>query len=1411
MIKKAKWTMGLAGIAALSMALAACGDSSGNAYASINTPNHANTQPSSATTVPAEAKGRLSQLMNNLTSSAKIAFSQFQVGLDLNGTAISIASDDLVIDYLENGGNPNIFSGTLDLALTQNGSVWNQSVTVQYNKKALSVIVPQATDANGSVIAQGGTYNFTVSAIGDAIYLILKLAFPANEAVQTAAEGEDASQSLDFLSVLSQLQDKVDQAAANEIANPDGSYSYPFDLGNGNGVTLTGVIDATHGLRLSGFAVGSPMALPNNAGTLTALSGTVSSYSFEEGVTGDVTVPEGNTMDGLIPLFVSISNIMAKKQVASAIKITKADADGSNVRTADLELAGDFSNPDDKKLKLSTKPLAEGESWADKYIKGTAEIVYANKTAYVNVAGTSDDSTPIKGYMDLSDMASVTTVYGQATQERSTASALDAIGILFGNSDFAALLKGDVSKINGLVQSLTTTSDPANGLATIQATLFAKYFGLVDDPTAIVTLTLTLKKDDNPDESARNYIQDIRVFGLPIQGAVFDIDLPLESGYDFNSIQKPSDLNGYANFSAGLPAINSIIGLANDKKGTFDLGLTVRSNAAQDGETPATYQANGTISADLTPALDAGLLDASDTQSTIQALLQSDLAIGLNASLTAKDGTARDLGLDARFVHDDQAAYFAYQAAGKDIAKEKMATDTVLASVGAVFEGLKSLQGQDSSAGGSSAPDVDMTPIAGAVSKIFTIQEGLDLEALTKIFQVSQDKDGNLVLTIAADQLGLTDFGTVSVTLKNDDGERKFLKASVALTYQSYSVTFDIDQTDYVGPKDLGVFGKADVKFDEYYKDLKTVTDFHFFVTGIFDVLNPKGQYGATIDAAYGDQASIKGSAAFDFDQKAFDGQLVMNLDSNNYDPAIYFRSQVDPTTQEKSVEAIYTHENSDGSQDAKEHQKVGIKMPSSAFSADGTIGQLMAEISNASQNALLGLFVVNLNSSFQSIPLMTAIQNRDAAVLLSDLVTNADIDDGSVSLTLSSKMLGVDATDKDGNPVDITVKVTYAQPGVITGLFVNAFYVAQKELTLSIQRVDYQAIQRPDASIFEGGTIQWIDFDSLPLLLKLGLNTTNKLSYEFDGSFTAKLPVISDLTASFKAYVNIHPVSDTNPSSYIDVAFEITPTKADGSIGPVTQFGFATNAKDDIVIRKGNVIHKVSSAEFQKNFVYYVFGMGLDFEGNDDQDPIGYQSLLVSEVTKLMGQGTDASDGTSSLRKAADPSAMGESDQGGLFGTAFFPEDLLATYRYDADNKEYAIGLGAIGDVLPLPKGLSIGNDIALSMTHYGASENDVIRTISVTSDRLISVVDSVSVGIDLSLTNVVSYDPAKGDVVNDVDPVANQAVFNDLAQAGKDLKHQVLTGVTRDRKVVMGVLGETGESYWYVTAAFADDPAFD
>lgn len=1118
----------------------------------------------------------------------------------------------------------------------------------------------------------------------------------------------------DASSGLSHITQALNDALASAKTTPvDGGYDFEIATPYGD-VVLKSDEDG----HFRGLDASKGLTVPVNGARLF-----VTATAYGTG-SGNATVTDApattQDMNGIAYLATAIGDVNRAKRVDAKLSYS-FEGNQKPAKAGELRFAGDWSDSDRLRFKAQSLPTPNG------YIQGDLEATYDGDKTYL-LAGTG-----IKGYVDNSKAKDLITDFFGMTASPSTGSVLDAVGTLFkGDLSLSKLLgEGNFDFSQSYIKAIRGNDKR------IQVDLYASAIGLSQDPKAVFSLIINYHKDGDA-----GVFDSLQVTGLPVLGQTFGLTLTLDD-FQASHVALNGNPSDYAEYNGFLPLANSLAKIGSEKKASFDFSF-VSQNAAEGFGVGA----NGQL------AVDATHYVPGDMASVLNVEFALDSKINAQAFGLWHNFDVRKIGT---------AGYVSYD----DVMMEKMEDTETLQVMMAFEEGLRRVSGNAlaSPAGAVAAS----TRIASAVD----IAQTLDLDALTQIFYVDPNKvngtKANVMVNL--DKLGFDGLGTLSFDF--DTADKDILSLSVTgLEIDGSALSFALTQHGTtLSPRDVPYFGDRTFDPDDFAG--KEVTRFHYFVTGIFDLFDPKKKYGVTLNAAYG-ESRVKGFARIDPQDAHYDGQLILDIDSHNYDPALYFNADGD------DAKAIYTHVNSDGKPDKASHDLAGIDL------SNASLSDAFQSVANQNGAAVLGLVLSRVSSGLASVPILKAIQSHDYSILFSNLVQTVDVTDTELDIGLNPSLLGLDA---NGYPMTIRIRYDGMDGGRITGIALENASAFGKPIDFVLERDLYWTDDvYPIHPGFFDGTVKWIDLSLFPFLLQLGLNTLAKTSFLLNGSFRAILPVISDIQADMTMAVNLVPESGTQ-ASRLDVYASLT-------IGSSkTEYAFSTN-DDAIRIRKGNVAHKINRSEFWSHPIYYVLGMGLDFEGEDVSDPIGYRSLVVEKADPLVNANAISSKPEGGSGSGG--GSGGDVDLGGIFGTAFFPEDWLsglAGLSYDPQTLTHSMDLGPMLNRLTLPKGLSFGPSIDLSISNYGASQNNQIKTVSLQAPLAFGIADSVSIGLDIQLTNAVaSVTPNE---VTNLSFDAVHAYYESLADIDTDFAIQSLQRV---RHLGNTAFDPNDEGYWKI-----------
>lgn len=183
-------------------------------------------------------------------------------------------------------------------------------------------------------------------------------------------------------------------------------------------------------------------------------------------------------------------------------------------------------------------------------------------------------------------------------------------------------------------------------------------------------------------------------------------------------------------------------------------------------------------------------------------------------------------------------------------------------------------------------------------------------------------------------------------------------------------------------------------------------------------------------------------------------------------------------------------------------------------------LDDVISTITGMDENNLLYEYFQKISTGMSSIPLQDIIKNKNYTELLNDFIRKIVLTDTEVSVQINPYYIGLS---DDINAKSTITVVAYYSGTKITGLKIENAELGNNILNMDMDLIDYDPAS---ANLIDFTShlneSSYIDFNNLPLMLELGLNTT-----EGDRDSNGKLSKTYTLSGSLNLDATITSVKD--------------------------------------------------------------------------------------------------------------------------------------------------------------------------------------------------------------------------------------------------------------------------------------------
>lgn len=1054
------------------------------------------------------------------------------------------------------------------------------------------------------------------------------------------------------------------QNALGGITEEEGSnntYVYTMDLDPFGQIQFIADKDT---LTLKGINTPSTLNLPINDKIIHIGVSADAEQDLKNSQTENVPNKDINDLNGLTGIFKTVKDIYNSKSFDSTITAKLSGGDLSKDIDASIRLSGNFN---------ADPYIAQVETISSNMLKGKALVTYSNGRTYVSV------NDKIKGYIDNTTIDGLMNVFKKETDTQQLVDGLDSLGGFIQGTDLEKIINGDYSVYKNFLKSFNVLNNGSQYVLKISN----KALGL-DSNDSSFTLILNLNED-------MTGIESLSVKEFPVMGYILDADIKLDTTTAENMV--PVEESKYGNYNGVLPIVNQMYSLIGNKKATFEYNLSVSDKSLNNP-----LYLFGKLSGDLTN------FNSTDD------LVNTPIALTANASIDGKEHS-----IEARRLNN--VSYVSFD----NIFQEKATDESAVNIYKAVMDNMNKIQPNKNVTDGlNEKVEKVMDTVSNTIKGIFSFDNGLDLDKITEIFAIDSIDTSDTKINISFDtsKLGY-DIGNIKVTV--DVANDAIDVAVTGLTFNDTTISLNLKTIDYVDPSE-----SLDSEFDP--ESYIQVNEFHNFINGLFDMVTSKEQkYGVSLNATLastvenGYTSHLIGKEYLNFTNGSYKGNLIYDMDDSTYDPYIEFSyndEALKGSKNEGKLFASYGHKLTSFGDNEAYTPKNDDKNPETLYIGmdNSKLDDVISTITGMDENNLLYEYFQKISTGMSSIPLQDIIKNKDYTQLLNDFIRKIVLTDTEVSVQINPYYIGLS---NDINAAKSINVVAYYSGTKITGLKIENAELGNNIFNMNIDLIDYDSAS---ANLIDFTShlneSSYIDFNNLPLMLELGLNTTEgdrdiygKLSktYTLSGSLDldASITKVKDdvlVSVHIGAYNKGDPVS---VSAYIRI-------DPDYKKGEYTEYYVRPKNEDCLIVKHEIVKDKknkqriqqrmllVTSEELTAHIGYYLIGLGMNFE--DEESNLGALALhtyVVDQIEKAMSSSSSSDSSTDTEEK----------EKTGFMGTGLYLEKLIKGMTY-APSKDAGDSSGTFNlnlDLSSIDLGttlVTLGNKINISVSH-GINEN--------------------------------------------------------------------------------------------------------
>ena len=1102
------------------------------------------------------------------------------------------------------------------------------------------------------------------------------------------------------------------QNALGGITEEEGSnntYVYTMDLDPFGQIQFIADKDT---LTLKGINTPSTLNLPINDKIIHIGVSADAEQDLKNSQTENVPNKDINDLNGLTGILKTVKDIYNSKSFDSTITAKLSGGDLSKDIDASIRLSGNFN---------ADPYIAQVETISSNMLKGKALVTYSNGRTYVSV------NDKIKGYIDNTTIDGLMNVFKKETDTQQLVDGLDSLSGFIQGTDLEKIINGDYSVYKNFLKSFNVLNNGRQYVLKISN----KALGL-DSNDSSFTLILNLSED-------KTGIESLSVKEFPVMGYILDADITLDTTTAEKMVHVEE--SEYGNYNGVLPIVNQMYSLIGNKKATFEYNLSVSDKSLNNP-----LNLFGKLSGDLTN------FNSTDD------LVNTPIALTANASINGKKHS-----IEARRLNNVSYVNF------DNIFQEKATDESAVNIYKAVMNNMNKIQPNKNVTDGlNEKVEKVMDTVSNTIKGIFSFDNGLDLDKITEIFAIDSIDTSDTKINISFDtsKLGY-DIGNIKVTV--DVANDAIDVAVTGLTFNDTTISLNLKTIDYVDPSE-----SLDSEFNP--ESYVQVNEFHNFINGLFDMVTSKEQkYGVSLNATLASTAEdgytshLSGNEYLNFTDGSYKGNLIYDMDDSTYDPYIEFSyndEALKGTDNEGKLFASYGHKltsfDDNGAytpiKDDKNSETLYIGMDNSK------LDDVISTITGMDENNLLYEYFQKISTGMSSIPLQDIIKNKDYTQLLNDFIRKIVLTDTEVSVQINPYYIGLS---DDTNAAESITVVAYYSGTKITGLKIENAELGNNILNMDIDLIDYNSAS---ANLIDFTShlneSSYIDFNNLPLMLELGLNTTEgdkdiygKLSKTYTLSGTLDLDAsITKVKDDVLVSVHIGAYNEGDPVS-VSAYIRIDP---DYKKGEYTEYYVRPKNEDCLIVKHEIVKDKnkqriqqrmllVTAKELTAHIGYYLIGLGMNFE--DEESSLGALALhtyVVDQIEKAMSSSSSSDSSTDTKEKT------------GFMGTGLYLEKLIKGMTYTPSKDTFSLNL----DLSSIDLGttlVTLGNKINISVSH-GINKNtgkNELKHAGITG-KVATLAGLFSVNIDFQVDQVAATDYYLGNYSN----AWNQYVSN----GGKD-----------------------------------------
>ena len=875
----------------------------------------------------------------------------------------------------------------------------------------------------------------------------------------------------------------------------------------------------------------------------------------------------------------------------------------------------------------------------------------------------------VKGKISNSSVSDLMTYITQGTGKQAIAVISNELSTTLGNVDFDKVKAGDYSSLNGIPVSLDYDQSKTSFVLKADASCF----GLTGGP-----ISIAIKVDTSASNSR---ITKLSVSGLQYSGVDFTITLTPtysdDTGYEeistFATSQNLSE--GYSDYKGVVPLFETLGNFVANREFLANYTLTYKDRIGKsktDTSTYSTITASGQIGADLSSLGETKLKDGyqngeyylSFHEATSTSALSRDmemfykgttdshnLYLSYGRTKKASDSTSSTDYIFRNYIQQAQLGEM------KTLLDSKTSS-TVSASFDNLDEILSTLQAsEDFKNCVNKLKKLDFTGLEDFVTISAADSEDSSHDTISVVLNINKFFADDALLANKIDNITLT----LNSDKVNDNLQFTNIKVSTAIS-SDQTMDFTLSFEDYTSDKlsnydtsNFTLIADANEIFSAFYHlgtDLKK-----YAIT-----VNGEYQGEAKDDGSEGAKVSLKGEGAWDLtsnDAPVVGGYLTLShpyvsftgvtMSDTTVDQTIHFKYQNEFDANGKAINGQFT----------ADYNKMHILMHSSSVS------DIASTISTTSKTNVLLQLLSGGQEVSSSLPIVEAIHQHAPSMLLDypliDKVTFDDAnnqivivadkalfgitDEGNVvTMTVKYTPSSSTSTDSDGNAATTTTPAKIDSLSMDLGTFKG---VSVAKASIGFAAYDDTIAKQAGMLAYKDDTkAQFISLDSLPQLVKMGVDTTENNYFHLSGALTLDLSLFAG-NASWQEigldsyairvytdaqfYIKDNQVysylsfnlgdKDISEAGYYSSEFFIDPTKDSVYVNVVTNTDGST---------KKAKAYKATTDNIKNNLPYYALSVVLDLDDRPAGKTIA-ANVYDALAKKSSSSTTNTTDDTSS------------------------------------------------------------------------------------------------------------------------------------------------------------------------------------